>query len=105
MDEGKARRMDLTKGGVSMNEHAIVPPIPPIQPQDFIDKVNTAQHVTQEESIEARQQNAGIQRSKNSREEDVLVVNVDSNPIINDPKPVSIELERDPAIGKKKTEE
>lgn len=85
-----------------MNDHAIVPPI---QPQDFIDKVHTTQQVTQEISIEARQQNAGIQRSKNNREEDVLVVNVEPNPIINDPKPVTIELERDPAIGKKKTEE
>lgn len=61
MDEEKARSMGLTKGGVSMNEHAIVPPI---QPQDFIDKVHTTQQVTQEMFIEARQQNAGIQGAR-----------------------------------------
>lgn len=73
-----------------MHEHDIVPPI---QPKDFIDEVNTTQRMSQNFSREDQQANIEIKKDKNNQ--DVLVV-------IPDPKPVTFDLQKDLAMKEKR---
>ncbi|MBO0451422.1 hypothetical protein [Candidatus Enterococcus murrayae] len=75
-----------------MNEHDIVPPI---QPNDFIDPVKNEQQAMQSVTLEDRQQHVGIKEIKNKNNEDILVV-------VAEPKPVSIDLEKDLLMKEKR---